>query len=418
MLTPQLLAIVKYVLCPVLYCFISADARQKDIDNALRPDAAMRDPSRVSTPGARASLKEQLDEQSRGERSTKLDGNPKMSMDWCSDELVIEFKRSHVQDPFTTEEEIQAQTVHQTELKRKDINAEVTPIVFEHDSAMARRTRGQLASYATEVFAHQHRTHLFQLLITGHYARFLRWDHSGAIVSDRFNYVEQPTILAKFLWAYNHMSPAQRGWDETATMASEDETKEFNDAVVDYEGTLQGSGLELPKSKEKVSEAYPVYKIKVADDDKTKPPVDVLVREAFFRTSSVLGRATRVFVAYVLNPPDKKSCLRCLKDTWRVVHPRLRPEREILSDFAAKGIEYVPEVICGGDVIGPQHLTMAVACAKLQEKLMGYSECLRDFQHHRLLEPLAFPVTLARNSDEFMTVFFHCFLGELVITTD
>ncbi|KAI0752279.1 hypothetical protein BC629DRAFT_1256541, partial [Irpex lacteus] len=52
--------------------------------------------------------------------------------------------------------------------------------------------RGRLASYAEQTFSHQHRTHLFQLLVLGNEIRFIRWDRAGASVSGKFNYVEDP----------------------------------------------------------------------------------------------------------------------------------------------------------------------------------------------------------------------------------
>ncbi|KAI0090915.1 hypothetical protein BDY19DRAFT_663872 [Irpex rosettiformis] len=54
-------------------------------------------------------------------------------------------------------------------------------------------TRGKLAWQAKQTFNRQHRTHVFQLLVFGDEARFVRWDRAGASVSGKFNYVEHPS---------------------------------------------------------------------------------------------------------------------------------------------------------------------------------------------------------------------------------
>ena len=57
----------------------------------------------------------------------------------------------------------------------------------------------QSAHCAENVFANQHRTHLFTILIAGRNARIMRWDHAGVVTSKAFDYVECWTRLCLIL---------------------------------------------------------------------------------------------------------------------------------------------------------------------------------------------------------------------------
>ncbi|KAI0686850.1 hypothetical protein BC835DRAFT_1287292, partial [Cytidiella melzeri] len=305
-------------------------------------------------------------------------------------------------DPFHTLEEIR-----KAAQKRKEANKN-KPVAFEKYNADATKVRGQLAMYAMEVFAHQHRLHLLQLLICGNIARFLFWDHSGAIVSDCFDYIEKPWLLVEFLWRYNHMSAAARGLDSTASRATSEEAKKFKAAVEEFLENMENAEhpqRELPNAADTLSEQYPVYKITVVDDI-SKESMEVLVQRPFFRSHSPIGRCTRAYLAYALERHD----LVFFKDTWRVVHKRLIPERQICADLERAEVPFVPGVLCGGDVTlnGEHGTTQCLEWAKkLKDLAVGFHE-LRDFQHHRLVQQLAYPVECAPWSKQFVIAFRDC----------
>ena len=58
-----------------------------------------------------------------------------------------------------------------------------------------------------------------QVLLTRDFARIIRWDRAGAIVSERFNYVKNPEALLGLLWLYGQMDTDDRGLDDTAKPA-------------------------------------------------------------------------------------------------------------------------------------------------------------------------------------------------------
>ncbi|KAI0702841.1 hypothetical protein BC835DRAFT_1410873 [Cytidiella melzeri] len=372
----------KYKLSPNFPFFVSADSTEKGVDVLYRPDGGFKEYQRAGT-------------------VTDNIANAEF-FDWCNSGLLVEFKRRTEMDPFRTLEEIEkAAEQREGEDKKK-------PVAFEKCIDDATKIRGQLAMYAMEVFAHQHRLHLFQLLICGSIARFLFWDHSGAIVSDRFDYIKNPGLLVEFLWRYNHMSAAARGLDSTATRANPDEATMFKAAVEEFLANMNNTDhpqRELPNAAETLSPQYPVHKITV-NDDTSKESMDILIQRPFFRSHSPIGRGTRAYLAYAI----KEHELVFFKDTWRVVHKRLVPERQICADLEAAEIPFVPSVLCGGDVTsnGDYGKTQCLTWAKkLRHLAVGFSE-LRDFQHHRLVQQLAYPVECAPWSKQFVIAFRDC----------
>lgn len=124
---------------------------------------------------------------------------------------------------------------------------------------------GQIASYAAEVCARQHRTHCFSISIYGTTARFFRWDRAGVIVSREFDIRKQPEILCRFAWRYSHATDAQRGFDTTVTKATQQEELKFKEVVKQHiEDQLSPADDEMAKLLEKHYEPNAVFKIPVA----------------------------------------------------------------------------------------------------------------------------------------------------------
>jgi hypothetical protein len=339
--------------------------------------------------------------------------------DWTKDSLVVEFKANANQDPFYSRDEIHQLVRQQTQEQK----AQNTPIAFEKPEADHEATRGQLLIYATETFAHQPRLFLFQLLICGDIARFLFFDHSGVIVSGSFNYTtpEGSYLLARYIWTHNGMSRAERGWDKSVQPASKAEAEDFRRAMDEFLNNMEDPNHPqrlLPHAEDTINPRYPVSKIAIMDDgsgdsvkvntSKLPQTVEVLVQRPFVRYFSAIGRATFGYIAYHIRNRE----LMFLKDTWRIIHSLLRPEREICGILKKKFI-HAPDVVCGGDVDanGKSDTTQCHTWPRLQTLPMGYG-ALRQHQHHRLLEELLYPIESAVDSQEAVIAFRHCFIGE------
>ncbi|KAI0689503.1 hypothetical protein BC835DRAFT_1282811, partial [Cytidiella melzeri] len=284
------------------------------------------------------------------------------------------------------------------------------PITFEKEGLAASQIRGQLIIYATEMFAHQQRTHLFQLLICGENARFICWDHAGAIVSNSFNYTKEPQLLAEFFWRHNHMSEEDMGWDPTARLVRKADEGVFKESIDTFRETAH---RKLPNIDDTFHGNYPVYEMSAGDDECN---MRLLVRRPIFKPTSALGRATRGYVA--VSKEDRAVLF--LKDTWRVNHPLLKTESEVYRLLESYGVPHVPRMICGGDVKGSNGKGQTTRCLDwmmMQTLPVGYA-MLRVHVHHRIVQRLAYPIESAKDSKEYMTAFYDVLVIERAHETE
>ena len=204
-------------------------------------------------------------------------------------------------------------------------------VTFQPSSTERKGNLGQVLSYSSILSEHQQRTHHFTLVILGQCACIVRWDRAGALVSKKFNYVEHPWMLGRFLWRFAHMSAAQRGHNTTATriLTTSDEYRLMREHAEVPQKNAEGFVINeharlLFKESVKNSSAQ-WWKLRV--DDSTGPRF-FLVGEPHFQASGLTGRATRGYVAVDL--ADPRGALVFIKDAWRVAHAGIEREGHIL----------------------------------------------------------------------------------------
>lgn len=125
---------------------------------------------------------------------------------WAWIVCCLEIKRYPSQDPFDDQN-----------LSRPIPDSGAAPHL--RDNPNAERARTQLAQYAAEVFARQHRVFVYTPIIIGKYARLIRWDRSGAVVSEAFNYIKNPAPLFNFFYRLARASPRDQGYDTSVSLA-------------------------------------------------------------------------------------------------------------------------------------------------------------------------------------------------------
>ncbi|THU93464.1 hypothetical protein K435DRAFT_607675, partial [Dendrothele bispora CBS 962.96] len=215
----------------------------------------------------------------------------------------------------------------------------------------------QLISYAVAQFAHQFRTHLFMVLVRGKTARFIRWDHAGAIVSNEFEYAEK-SYLADFYARYTHATLAARGIDTTV------ESIPFNtDEAARARTALQDKGF-IPKT----AKMAPIFKFhiwdnpnnsKLDDDNEDEHDEHGETQESplsktyygstpFFNAiHSITSRATRVFKVW---DPESDTFVLLKSDSWRVNSTSIKPEGKVYARLHAKRVRNIPTCLEAGDV--------------------------------------------------------------------
>ncbi|KAI0357831.1 hypothetical protein OH77DRAFT_1305455 [Trametes cingulata] len=211
------------------------------------------------------------------------------------------------------------------------------------------RAWGQHFAYAVEIQARQPRGFLYSVAICGSYARLLRWDRSGVIVSTSFDYRERPDVLCEFLDRFAFATNMQRGHDVTVDMATSEEEEQFKDVITAHVHDQLGlSGEDLFKA---VSEHYQPGHVMgahvfVQTGGGTEKEVNVerfLISRPVASPLALGGRATRAHWAV----HARTGQVVFLKDTWRL--PRDR-EGDILASLHAAGVRNIPTLVAHGDV--------------------------------------------------------------------
>ncbi|KAI0704390.1 hypothetical protein C8T65DRAFT_830759 [Cerioporus squamosus] len=236
-------------------------------------------------------------------------------------------------------------------------------------SQLGTKVPGQIISYAELVFTVQQRLALFMLVVVGRVCRFLRWDHSGAVVTQAIDYYEDWEFFCDVLWRISQCSDEQLGIDPSAVRLSEDD-KDFKDMDsaaephpddVDHTERELDAPLEAPFTfvyvremfKNSLDKQWPRYKLEVPDGENTR---HFLVCKPVFRAKGLIGRGTRGYVAL----DCATGRFVWLKDVWRATYLLLELEGDILAQLQKAGIPQVPTVICHGDIRGQTTLTPLV----------------------------------------------------------
>ncbi len=75
----------------------------------------------------------------------------------------------------------------------------------------------RVASYVAHVFTHQYRTSVLLFLVTGRKMCITRWDRSGTIFTESFDYIEHRDRLCDILWGFSLLEHDKKGFNDTAT---------------------------------------------------------------------------------------------------------------------------------------------------------------------------------------------------------
>ena len=228
----------------------------------------------------------------------------------------------------------------------------------------ARHNLGQTVAYATEGCKRQHRRHYFTISVSGSQVRFIRWDRSGAVVSEAFSVLDHPDLFCQFFWRFAHITDAERGYDLTVEPATEDQEEIFRSAIEQHViAQLEGGASDEQTVKTALEEHYQRNAVTVIHlphsphfDDPDMEGHHLLVSRPLAVPLSVAGRSTRTY--WAVDSWTGKVVL--LKDTWRYDTIRVdtesgaqRAEREGDILVAMKDVvANIPKVVHQEDVPG------------------------------------------------------------------
>ncbi|EED78695.1 predicted protein [Postia placenta Mad-698-R] len=231
-------------------------------------------------------------------------------------------------------------------------------------------SRGQLSDYAMHLMRSQPRQFCFMVVIAGCYARILRWDRAGAIVSEAFEFVEDPSIMVTFLYNYMTMTQEERGFDMSVVEASDDDKEEMIAWKTSMGNKL--SSYHTERFKEAMETKWPIYKVTIPREDlipaaelgrkvnKAGAPKDssqsgsdipaedltLLIGRPLSMSNSPTGRSTIGYVAFDMH--GKR--LVFMRDSWPLASPLRTTERTVYKDLWQKRVTNIATPISGGIV--------------------------------------------------------------------
>ena len=273
----------------------------------------------------------------------------------------------------------------------------------------AQRICGQLVAYASELHRSQFRVFSFAVVLFGNTGRLLRWDRSGVIYTELFNWKSQPDTLFEFFWRLNFLSDVERGYDTTVTSVDDDEAEEALLKLRKYKGL------------ERVQRAD-IYKFYVHDDcTSDRQPRSYISPGPVWHTDALFGRCTFGYIAYDV----AGSRLVYLKDFWRPDLPDIQKEGDVYRELHDAQVPNIPMLGPAGDVplsLDREHIIPFSSQRTrtqhyVKESGLGYEWCpgrprVDPLVHYRLvLETLGHPLNTFKSTRQLCEVIRDAIVG-------
>ncbi|KAA1467225.1 hypothetical protein DENSPDRAFT_926442 [Dentipellis sp. KUC8613] len=292
---------------------------------------------------------------------------PSHAVDWFAMELCIECK-PHEHDPFSD--------------PSPKNTADRDTYNFERISKRGTEARGQLISYASAHMSMQFRAFCFSVcLLNQKDARLIRWDRSGALVTERFDFTKEGSPLAEFLWRFSHMDYAQRGHDMTVTRASKGEIS-----------LARSHGLEGD-----------IHKVLVVNDA-DKAEHHILIAAPTEYKLVVTGRASFGNIGVDMETKAKVW----LKDSWRINVDEIEKEYAVYSKLEKVHVRNIAPLVCGGDVGNQETVTQKYADAAWRYGKVD----LLPHRHYRLvLGIIGRPLKNFNSTREMVRAVYHALIA-------
>ncbi|KAI9461158.1 hypothetical protein F5148DRAFT_983140, partial [Russula earlei] len=253
------------------------------------------------------------------------------------------------------------------------------------------RVCGQLTHYATSIHHSQFWVFSYSIILFGKATgRLLRWDRSGAIYTELFDWAKDPNTLSKFIWRLNSLTFAQRGYNTTVTSVSKNDK-----GVGDAQSTL------VVYMDVKKIEVEDLCQILINDNHATdRQPKPYITWKPIWETKTLFGRSMFGFVCHDVEQNE----LVYLKDYWRTNFPGIEKEGDIYRDLKEAKVHYIPRLGPAGDMLSTPEHPLDVQSTRTQDYVIGgYCNCIwcpgtlrvKRYVHYRLvLNTLGQPLSM------------------------
>ncbi|KAF9650769.1 hypothetical protein BDM02DRAFT_3259485 [Thelephora ganbajun] len=272
---------------------------------------------------------------------------------------------------------------------------------------------GQNAHYAYLIQARQFRTRVFSLTISGNTARIMRWDRSGVLVTEAFDYKASPQTLIDFVWRFVRANRTQQGFDtKVQAVDSREDRHSFLTAITSHiqlQLSLdpQTNKKELEGEVNRHFDPRAIARLTIGNRD-------VWVSRPLWVSHAIVGRCT---VGYWGALCDTKDVV-FVKDIWRTNVEDVELEGDILKDLEEKGVKHIPSVVCHGDVTTKDGSPQATHIDRFVDESWVKSLHPREGRlrkivpriHYRLVMDIAgYPLSTFKRSRELLGATFDAF---------
>jgi len=224
-------------------------------------------------------------------------------------------------------------------------------------------TAGQITTYAALQLDSQYRTHVFSVLVVGDYARLIRWDRSGAIVTAPIYYQREPELV-DFFTCYDQAEKPARGHDSSVRPAT---TAEATEAIV--------------ADREFFSSTRNLFVVTIPNHDCELKRSEYVIKPPVARPYTPPGRATRTSIAYDI----QRRVVVFFKDSWRVAFNEVMREGEVYAILNKAKVPNIPRCSASGDVSDEvYHSTSTDRFANASWAIKRTHE-FTPHRHHRLI---------------------------------
>ncbi|KAI0245238.1 hypothetical protein BJV78DRAFT_540079 [Lactifluus subvellereus] len=312
------------------------------------------------------------------------------SLNWRAIDLWVENK-NHEDDIFRDLEKMKEE-----EKEDRDLESHIEWTQSSY------RICGQLVAYASALHRSQFRVFSFSIVLFGDTGRLLRWDRSGVIYTEPFDWATEHDTLFEFIWRLNFLSDVDRGFDTTVTSVADDEAEAALSKLRTYQGLENVERMDLHK--------FIVYDDRTMDES----PRSYITPSAIWPTEALFGRSTFGYIAYDLT----STSLVYLKDFWRTDYPGIQKEGDMYRELHNAEVPNIAALGRAGDVpLSPQHANTVPLDAQrtktqdyVKGGVLGYRWCpgrprVDPYVHYRLvLETLGQPLNTFRSTRQLCEV--------------
>ncbi|OJT05472.1 hypothetical protein TRAPUB_3701 [Trametes pubescens] len=215
----------------------------------------------------------------------------------------------------------------------------------------------EVVNFAARVFARQHRTALYVVVLVGDLLRLARITRSTIVVTNPpVSYVNRPDLLADVFRRFAQLSRAQRGHDPTASLILPGDDM-YAAMLAAAEDELDGAAdYARRRFRDSLDPSWPWWRLEVhpssqdKDKDESTARRFLVGRPHFYQEGMADKRGARGYVALAVDEPGQPFVY--IKDTWRWEQNYIDQEGARLARLNAQGVRYVPTLVCHGDVPG------------------------------------------------------------------